>query len=453
VSDFFKGLFMTEGETMHTTLFRLVLIGFFLAAFSNGGQLAFGQEAFDADAATEAYLASVPAEDRAASDAYFEGGYWLLLWGTLYGIVTAWVLLHFGFSKKFREWGEKVSRFKFVSTFIFMLPYLTAGFILGLPWSIYVGFFREHQYGLATQTFGDWFLDGLKGLGISLIMVSLFIATLYWVINRWRKRWWLIGGAVSALFIMIVITISPVFIDPLFNDYKPLEEGPLRTEILSMAHANGVPADNVYWFDASRQTTRISANVSGMFGTTRIALNDNLLNGATESEILAVLGHEIGHYVTNLIIALVIPISLVIAFGFAFVNAFFDKANARFGARWGVRDIADPAGLPLLGVLVSVYFMAMTPVSNTIIRENERLADLYGLNAAREPDGFATTALKLSTYRKLDPSPLEEFVFYDHPSGRSRIQMAMEWKAENLGQMSGIEDLLEEIEEEDGTEN
>lgn len=411
----------------------LAFIGAFEPAHAAGN--------FDPAAETQAYLDSVPAADRAKSDAYFEGGYWLILWGTLYGIFTAWIFLHFGISRKFREWGEKVSRFKWVNTFIYMIPYQIAGFVLGLPWAVYTGFFREHQYGLATQTFGPWLTDGLISLGVSLVLFSMFIATLYWVINRWRKSWWMIGGAIAALFIMIGITISPVFIAPLFNTYTPLEESPLKEKILSMARANGVPADNVYRFDASAQTTRISANVSGMFGTTRISLNDNLLNECTDEEILAVLGHEIGHYVTNLVIAIVVPISLVVVIGFIVVNNSFDKLNARFGKKWGVRDIADPAGLPLLGIIVSVYFMAMTPITNTIIRENERLADAYGLNAARQPDGFATTALKLSTYRKLDPTPLEEFIFYDHPSGRSRIQMAMEWKAENLDEETCLDDV------------
>ena len=80
-------------------------------------------------------------------------------------------------------------------------------------------------------------------------------------------------------------------------------------------------------------------------------------------------------------------------------------------------------------VLVSFFFFIATPVTNTITRTLEAQADIFGLNTARQPDGFATVTLKLSEYRKLDPKPLEEFVFYDHPSGRSRIFMAMRWKA------------------------
>jgi len=418
---------------MRKHILHFLLVGLFVVTFLGVENLALAQGAFDADAATEAYLASVPAADRASSDDYFEGGYWLILWNTVYGLGVAFILLHFGISRKMRDLGQRLTHFKFVHYFAYIVQYLLASFVFSFPLTWYEGFIREHQYNLATQTFGPWFNEQLIDLGISIALFGLALSLLYKLIAFRPKSWWLWGGAGTAVFIMIIITIAPVFLAPLFNDYQTLEEGEVRTEILSMARANMVPAEEVYWFDASKQTTRISANVSGMFGTTRISLNDNLLNGATLPEIKAVMAHEIGHYVTNIFIALIIPISIVIMLGFAFVNGTFNKINAKYGAKWGVMGISDPAGLPLLFAILGVFFMVMTPVMNTIIRENERLADAYGLNAAQEPDGFASSAVKLGTYRKLDPTPLEEFIFYDHPSGRSRIQMSMEWKAEHLG--------------------
>jgi STE24 endopeptidase len=144
------------------------------------------------------------------------------------------------------------------------------------------------------------------------------------------------------------------------------------------------------------------------------------------------MGHELGHYVLNHVYELLLELGLVIVVGFAFLRFTFDRVRKRWGASWGVRGIADPAGLPLLGALLSVYFFSLTPVTNSIIRVNEVEADQFGLNAARQPDGFAEVSLKLGEYRKLDPGPLEEVLFYDHPSGRNRIAMAMRWKAEHL---------------------
>jgi STE24 endopeptidase len=183
--------------------------------------------------------------------------------------------------------------------------------------------------------------------------------------------------------------------------------------------------------DASRQTKRVSANVAGFLNTTRIALNDNLLNQCTLPEIRAVMAHEMGHYVLNHIVNLALFSALTFLVGFALTKAAFDLLARKYGSRWGVRDIADPAGLPLISLIIGTYFFLITPLSNTSTRVIEREADAFGINAAREPDGMAKIALKLGIYRKMEPTPLEEFVFFDHPSGRSRIRMAMDWKAAN----------------------
>ncbi len=395
--------------------------------------------AFDPEAATEAYLASVPAEERTASDAYFEGGYWLILWNLLYGMAVAWVLLASPLSRRMRDFAEKRSRRKFLQTVLYALQYSLVTFVLGFPITVYQGFIREHQYDLSNMAFGPWFGEQLIGLGVGLVIFSFAVAVLYMVIRKARERWWLWGGAVSVVGLAFLIMFSPVFIAPLFNDYTPMEESPLKAEIISMAQANGVPADNVYVVDQSRQTSRISANVQGMFGTLRISLNDNLLEGGTTGETRAVMAHEIGHYVLGHVASLLIQIGLLLMVGFAFVAWGFDKARTRWGANWGIRAITDPAGMPLLFAILSVYFFLATPLMNSIIRVNEAQADIFGLNAAREPDGFATIALKLGKYRKLDPGYWEEIIFFDHPSGHSRISMSMRWKAENLPE-GGVEE-------------
>jgi STE24 endopeptidase len=129
---------------------------------------------------------------------------------------------------------------------------------------------------------------------------------------------------------------------------------------------------------------------------------------------------------------MIVELGLVIVAGFAFLRWGFAWAERRWGARWGISGIGDLAALPLVVAVFSVYFFLMTPVVNTVIRVNEVEADIFGLNASREADGFAEVALKLGEYRKLAPGPLEEFLFFDHPSGRNRILMAMRWKGEHL---------------------
>jgi STE24 endopeptidase len=188
----------------------------------------------------------------------------------------------------------------------------------------------------------------------------------------------------------------------------------------------------VYEVDESRQSNRVSANVSGLGKTMRISLNDNLLLRCTPEEIMTTMGHEMGHYVLNHIFKSITFYTLVLLAGFAFLNWSINWSLARWGGRWGISGITDVAVLPLAALLLSIFFFVTTPIGNTWTRTEEYEADIFGLNAARQPDGEAAVDLKLGEYRKLDPEPIEEFLFYDHPSGRTRITAAMRWKKENM---------------------
>ncbi len=387
---------------------------------------------FDAASATQAYIDLLTPEQREKSDAYFEGGYWLQLWGLIYGLVVAWLLLASGAARWMRDRARAITRRPFIATMIFAAMFILANALLNLPMSLYAGFFREHQYGLATQTLAAWFGDQGKGLGFGLLLGAPLIALLYAALRRAGDRWWVWATGILFGFIVLVGTIAPVYIAPAFNKYEPLAEGPLRESLLSLARANRIPAQNVYAFDASKQTTRISANVSGLFGTTRISLNDNLLNRTSEPEILAVMGHEMGHYVLNHSTRGIIYLTLLFGFALWLTHLGLNRALKRWGGRYGIADRADPAGLPLLMAVLSIALFLLTPVSNTITRQAEAEADMFGLDSAREPHGFATAAMRLSTYRKIEPGALEEFWFYDHPSGYDRVRRSMEWLAENL---------------------
>ncbi len=392
---------------------------------------------FDPQAATEAYLARMTPEQKARSDAYFEGGYWLILWGFLYGLGVAWLLLGSRLSARMRDLAERMTRFRWLQTSLYAVQYILVTFVLSYPLSVYADFFREHRYGLSSQSFGGWMGDQLKGVAIALVLAGcLALPLLYWVLRKAPRTWWLWGAVVALLLLVLGIAVAPVFIEPIFNKYTELQDPALRGPILSLARANGIPTDHVYVFDASKQTNRMSANVAGLFGTTRIALNDNLLRRASSrGEIEAVMGHEMGHYVLHHVSKSILFFAVVLVIGFAFLRWGFDRATARWGERWGVRGVADPAGLPLLAALFSIYFFVLTPVLNTYIRTQEAEADIFGLNAARQPDGMAEAALHLGEYRKMSPGPVEEWMFFDHPSGRNRILMSMRWKAEHLGDL------------------
>jgi STE24 endopeptidase len=381
--------------------------------------------------ATEAYLQRIPRAAVQRANSYFEGKYWLTLWDLVVGLVITWLLLARRFSARLRDRIEGWTSRKPLQWLIFAAIYILLNIVLSWPWTLYESFFREHAYGLLNQTFLPWFKDQLIGGGVQILLGSPFYAVLYAVVHKAPRSWPIWGTMVAILFLGFGTLISPVWIDPLFNTYQPLGAGPVRESILSLARANGIPAKEVYEFNASKQSDRVSANVSGFLGTMSVRLNDNLLRRASLPEIRAVMGHEMGHYVLNHPYKILMEFSIAIYLCFVGLRGSFEWLRVRFEKPWGIRSMDDIAGLPLAAALVFVFLFLLTPVTNTIIRTEESEADIFGLNAAREPDGFAEVSLLLTEYRKPDPGALEEFVFFDHPSTRNRVYMAMRWKAEN----------------------
>lgn len=386
---------------------------------------------FDIKAAVDDYLAKMPPDERARSNAYFEGGYWLLLWDFLVSAFVMWLLLHFQWSASMRHLAGRITRFRPLQTVLYWIQFIVVTSVLTFPLGVYEGYFREHKYGLLNQTFGPWLGDQAKGLLVSVILGAILMVPLFGLVRKLGATWWVWGAVLMIVFFAFVSLIAPVYIFPLFNKYTILQDPQIKDPILSMARANGIPATDVYEFDASRQSNRVSANVSGFGNTQRISLNDNLLKRCTLPEIETTMGHEMGHYVLNHAYKGLIMIGVVIVIGFAFVNWAINAALDRWGQRWEIQDITDVAVLPLAVIVFSFYLLLMTPVTNTITRTMEFEADMYGLNAARQPDGEANVDLLLGEYRKMDPGPVEEFIFYDHPSGRTRITAAMRWKAEH----------------------
>lgn len=386
--------------------------------------------AFDPELATQAYMATLKGAARAKSDAYFEGGYWLILAEFLVTLVANLIVLELGWAARLSRWARSKTG-PTLAAFLFAVPYLLLITIITAPYVIYTEFFREHAFGLLNQSFAEYGGEQLIVIAVNTLLAALLWMGVHAVIRRFPRSWWVGGTGLTVVVLMATITLAPVYLDPLFNKYTPLPDGPVKTEVLKMARANGVPADNVYLVDASRQSDRISANVAGLFGTTRIALNDNLMKQDLH-EIRSVMAHELGHYVLNHIWKLLLAFAVLTAITFAIIGLAGPWLLAQLGPRWGVSDMADPAALPALVLVFAALSLISTPLGSSLVRINEQEADIFGLNAARAPDGFARIAMKLSQYRKIEPGPLEEVIFFDHPSGHTRVFTAMRWKAEHL---------------------
>ena len=390
--------------------------------------MAAGSTTFDAAAETAKYLAALPPEAHAKATAYTQGGHWLLLWGTLIAILVSWLIVKTGVLAKIRTAAGR-GKIGWLAVLAVLPAWYLMDSLLSLPWGVYTGWWRQTQYGLTSQALSGWFADWGKGLGVGLVMNLILFSLIYWVMRLSPRRWWLWGGLVSSAFLIFGIVIAPVLIEPMFNKYTPAPPGPVRDTVVAMANANGVPSDKIFIYNGSKQSNAYTANVSGLFGSARVAMSDTMFKkGADIAEVRGVVGHEMGHYVHMHSLWFAGAFSLLAMLGFWLANRLFPLATRLMGAT-GVESVSDPAGLPVLGAVLAVLSLLATPLTNTLIRTAEADADNFSLQRVNEPDGLAKALVKTIEYRAATPSQIEEFIFYDHPSVGWRVRNAMNWKA------------------------
>ena len=389
--------------------------------------MAAGSTTFDAAAETAKYLATLPPEAHAKATAYTQGGHWLLLWGTLVAILVSWIIIRTGVLARIRT-GAGKGRIGWLAVLAVLPVWFVMDSLLSLPWSVYSDWWRQTQYGLTSQALGGWFADWGKGLIVGLIMNVILFSLIYWIMRLSPRRWWLWGGLVTSAFLIFGIVVAPVVIEPLFNKYTPAPAGPMRETVVAMARANGVPSDKIFIYNGSKQSNAYTANVSGLFGSARVAMSDTMFSkGADIAEVRGVVGHEMGHYVHMHALWFAGVFSLIAMMGFWLAGRLFPMAARLMGS--GVESIADPAGLPVLAAVLSVLSLLATPLINTVIRVAEADADNFSLQRVNEPDGLAKALVKTIEYRAATPGRWEEIIFYDHPSVGWRVRNAMDWKA------------------------
>ena len=383
----------------------------------------------DPAAETARWLATLSPEDTARAISYTQGGHWLLLWGAIVSIAVAWIIIRTGVLSGIRDRLERRRKRPKLVSLLAGVTWLLMTFVLTLPWSIYESWWREKQYGLTSQPLTGWLTEALMGTAISVVFMGLLIVALYFIIRHARRLWWAWGTGLTAVAVIFMLLVSPILIEPLFNTYTPAPDGPVRDAVVELAHATGTPDDKIYIFDGSKQSDRYTANVSGLFGSARVAMSDVMFKkGADIAEVRGVVGHEMGHYVHMHSLWITGIFILLAAAGFFLIDRLFPLAKRLLGAD-RVGEISDPAGLPVLAAIGAVLGLLATPVMSTLIRTIEADADHFSMVHANEPDGLSKALIKTAEYRAPSPSAIEEFIFYDHPSVGNRVRRAMEWKA------------------------
>lgn len=396
--------------------------------------------AFDPTTATNAYLAALPPAGHLKAIHYTQGGHWVLLWGWLVSVAAAVLILRSGVLKQLSQRIDGARRRPLAASAAVALVFLMLDWLLTLPWSAYADWWRQKQYGLTSQSFPGWLSEAAMAGVISTLGLGLFIVVLYALIRRAPRSWWAWATGVAVVFIVLALLIAPILIEPLFNTFTPAPPGPVRDQVIALARKAHVPYDKIYIYNGSKQSNRYTANVSGLFGSARVAMSDVMFaKGADIAEVRGVVGHEMGHYKRAHVIIGALIFSLLALIGFAIAQAVFSLVDK--WVKTGALGISDPTGLPTLLIIFSTLGLLGTPLTMTFTRFEESDADAFSLRVAHEPDGLSKALVKTIEYRADSPGPVEEFLFYDHPSVRRRVQRAMNWKAAHLAETERQEGL------------
>jgi len=343
------------------------------------------------------------------------GGAYLVVW-----VATGW-------NVALRGWVDSITSSPFLAVpiyaFAFGAPYL----LIDLPLAYYSGFVLPHRYGQSTQTFPHWISDQIKGLAISAVLGVLLLETVYWLLRTAPDLWWLYAAVVMLFFTVVLSILAPILIAPLFYKFTPLEDEDLSQRLLALAKRAGTRVRGVYRFDMSTRTRSANAAVMGLGATRRIVLGDTLLDEFTPDEIETVLAHELAHLVHRDMVWLIAVNSLLTLVSFWVAHLILRWSVGIFG----LREIADVAGLPILGLTLGAIGLIAMPLGNAFSRWRERLADRYALEATRKPAAFtdAMTRLANQNLGEADPERWVVILFYSHPPIAERIAMAQTFAA------------------------
>src|SRR3954471_7512849 len=298
--------------------------------------------------------------------------------------------------------------------------------VVGLPLSA-VAEQRARDFGLSTQDWGGWFGDLGKSTAIGVVFAGIGGALLMATIRRFPRAWWAVGAAAAVVLSAVFVSYGPVVIDPLFNKFTPLQDSPLRSEVLALAHKDGVDVGQVYRVDASRRTTGANAYVNGLGHTKRVVLYDNLLNDFSPDQVQSVVAPKLGHVKPRAVPRGLLWLAIVAPAGMLVIQRLTERL-APNDAGAGTRG-AGPAILPAAVLSIALVSFLLGIPGNALSRQVERSADGHALDLDGNPAAFIAVERKLSLQNLGDPDPPEwlQLLFGTHPRTVDRIGYALSW--------------------------
>ena len=377
---------------------------------------------------------TLPPDKLAKSTALYKQRFTLRIIEAVYGIVILLALLYFGVAAKFRDIAEACGKNRFVQALVFVpLMLLTTG-VLELPFDAYQQNISL-QYGLSVQSWGSWFGDQLKGMLVAFVIFTVLAYLITTLIRKSPKRWWLYTWMCAVPFVIFIIFISPIAIDPLFNKFEPLDQSnpQLVTAIQQVTRRGGmdIPRDRMFLMKASEKVTTLNAYVTGFGPSKRVVVWDTTIKNATTPETLFVFGHEMGHYVLNHLLVGIAGAAVGLFIGFYLLYRISGWAFSRYQQRWRMRELWDWAALVMLMLIFSILSTLGEPIGNGISRQLEHNADIYGLEVthginANSQEAAAHAFQVLGELSLSYPYPNRALVFWyaDHPPISDRVPFA-----------------------------
>ncbi len=361
---------------------------------------------------------------------FYQSGMWLWAFAEFWGLMVPAVIVFTGFSASLRDLARRLGRWWFPTVGLYVVFYLAIVYLIDLPLSYYLGFVRQHAYGLSNQTLAKWLTDSLLSVGIAMIVGFAFAWVPYLLLARAPRRWWLYTSLLSVPFLFFALLVEPIWIAPLFNHFGPMKNKQLEQSILNLAGRAGIEGSRVFEVNKSVDTKALNAYVTGVFGSKRIVLWDTLIARLEQKELLAVMAHEMGHYVLGHVVRSILLSSVLTLTGLYLVDRLGRRLVARYSHGLRFESLADVASVPLLLLLLQVSSLVLTPVAMAYSRYQEHEADRFALDLTHTNHSAATAFAKLQQENLSNPRPGVIYKIFraSHPSIGERIDFCNSYR-------------------------
>jgi len=375
-------------------------------------------------------------EPSEQAKAYHRSGNVLWVLNTAWALILPALLLWTGLSARLRDWAQAAGRKWFFVVALYWVLFTIVMTAIDLPRTYYEDFIRQHAYGLSNQTLEKWASDQLASLGVTLVIGALVLWVPYLLLAKSPRRWWLYTGALAVPFIILIVLIQPVWIDPLFNRFGPMQDKALEAEILALADRAGIEGGRVFEVAKSEDTKTLNAYVNGFGSTKRIVLWDTILKALDHKQLLVVMGHEMGHYVLDHVWKLIGVLAVTIFLLLYAVHRLAATLIHRFSGRFGFTSLADVASLPLILMLFSAVSLVTDPVALATQRYFEHEADRFALEITRDNHAGATAFAIMQQENLSVPRPGRLYTWFrmSHPPVGERIDFFNSYRPWDSGQ-------------------